>query len=389
MGVNMDVLIVVPDLDMGGVTTAAINLANEMTRRGIAVSILNMNYYKQFPMGCSEKVKILSLNGIAKYWGLNSEIVRSEKNVLKKLFLCCVGIVKKMFGKKKTWLQHVFGHQQPTYNYDVALAYKQCSPCYFYTLYCVRAKKKIGFVHGDIGFMGDVSMWVKYMYEFDKVAYVSNAVRKGFVERYPLLEKNATIAYNLVNVIWVNSCAQDKNDLTFDEDVINIVTVTRVDNWIKGCNRIPRLCSKIKENRGRCFHWYVVGEGPDYDTCVKIAEELEVLDVLTFVGSADNPYSILKEADFSVLPTKGEAFGLVVVESLVLGVPVVASYYPALVEILENEVMGLIAEQNVEDLYEKIILLLDNPSKLNRLRNNCSNYQYDNNKAYEQLESCF
>lgn len=385
----MNVLIVVPDLDMGGVTTAAINLANEMTRRGIDVTVLNMNYYKQFPTGCSEKVSFLSLEGVAKYWGVSSEIIRNEKNIIKKLFLCCVGIVKKMSSRKKTWLKNVFGHVKSTQNYDVALAYKQCSPCYYYTLYCVQAKKKIGFVHGDIGFMGDVSMWVKYMYEFEKVAYVSNAVRKGFVERYPQLEKNAKTTYNLVNSNLINSYAQGKSDITFDGNVINIVTVSRVDNWIKGCNRIPRLCHKIKETHGNCFHWYVVGDGPDYDTCVKMAEELEVLDVLTFVGSTENPYSILREADFSVLPTKGEAFGLVVVESLVLGIPVIASYYPALTEILENEVTGLIAGQDVEDLYEKIIQLLDVPSKLERLKNNCSNYQYDNNKAYEQLEACF
>ena len=57
----------------------------------------------------------------------------------------------------------------------------------------------MAFVHGDLSFMGDISMWQPYLREFDKVAYVSDGVKHGFIKAFPELAENAVTLYNFFN----------------------------------------------------------------------------------------------------------------------------------------------------------------------------------------------
>ena len=112
---------------------------------------------------------------------------------------------------------------------------------------------------------------------------------------------------------------------------------------------------------------------------------MEVEDVLFFLGEKDNPYNLLSRADLSVLPTKCEAYGLVVVESLILGVPPIVAEYPALYEILENNKTGLICKQDINDIADKIISVMKDCDLYKRLKENCLAYHYSNDTAYEQF----
>jgi len=81
-------------------------------------------------------------------------------------------------------------------------------------------------------------------------------------------------------------------------------------------------------NQRQDFTCLMVGDGPDLDVLKEYADILEVLgDFVQFTGmkTGDEFTEILDSADFSVLSSLYETFGTVVIESLVCGVPVVAT----------------------------------------------------------------
>lgn len=77
--------------------------------------------------------------------------------------------------------------------------------------------------------------------------------------------------------------------------------------------------------------WQLVVAGPDENghrvEIEKLATSLRVHEDLTFTGSVDNQkkWELLQQADFFVLPSYSESFGLVIAEALAAGVPVITT----------------------------------------------------------------
>lgn len=383
---NIKYLVVLTDLNMGGVTTAAVNLCNGLIQEGNTVDVLVMSDRQTLEEGrFAESIRVLHLSGKDRLWNLGVPLIRRERNVFKKTGLAILGLFKKCINRKSRWIRILFGRKIRFSGYDIAIAFRPCAPCYHFVLRCIEAPKKMGFVHGDIAFMGDVSTWKKYMPEFDAVAFVSNAVRDRFVERFPNLPFNAVTVYNLFDVEEIRRKAQMDIGLIMDSQKINLVTVTRISNADKGTDRIPILCRMLKDRYVGKFNWLVIGDGPDYNQCVEAVHQLDVADHLQFIGKLDNPYPYIAGADLFVFPTRTEAFPMAVGETMILHTPIVTSRYPAAQEILEDGITGIITEQSLDSIFEALDRLLCNPDELNRLKENCAVFEYDNGRSYNQL----
>ena len=355
----MRILIVVPDTEVGGVTTAAANISNELILHGHEVLFLDMSGENACADRLKDGVKPTALKGKSRIWNISCNSVGQFRG-LKKLGILALGAIKKLTIRSGLWYKLIFSKFNKGESFDVAIAFRQCAPCYAFVLNKVNAKKKMGFVHGELTYMGDISSWEKYMTRFDKIAYVSNAVREQFVTAYPELEKNACTVYNTFDAELIKKLAEDESDLVFDESKVNIVTVARIDNAFKQTHLIVEICKRLKSETDKPFHWYVVGDGPDFDGTVALSKEQGADDVLTFVGNKKNPYTYIKQSDFTVLTSKSESYGLVVVESLILKRPIVVAEYPAIYEIIEDGKQGLVAKQNVDSITECVCKMIDN-----------------------------
>lgn len=380
----MKILIAVTDCDVGGITTAAYNLCNELYRRGHNVTLLDMSNSRKAEDFLPESVEKKYLSGLSKYWKLTAKTVKQAKG-FKKLFLLGLASIKKLSNRHGLWHRIIFRRIKDE-RYDVSIAFRQCAPCYYFVLKKIQAAKKLAFIHGDVQFMGgNEKSFLPYMDQFDKVAYVSDAVKEGFVAAYPSLAQNAITIYNILDFNFIIQSAQAQGDVVFDENKINIVTVSRIENASKGTDRIVWVCKKLKEHGIVDFSWYVIGDGPDYVACVQQAKEFGLTDELYFLGSKENPYPYIRQSDFSVLPTKGESFGLVVLESLILHKPVVVCEYPALKELFEDDVTGRVTKQDVESLYEAIYTMITDRAIREKYTLNCSHYEYTADQAYQQF----
>ena len=381
----MKVLIVVSDMNLGGVTTSVINFCNELHKRGNTVHFLNMG--KESPETESKihhHIKKLRLSGIASNWQLGMKDVKAA-SLGQKIKLILLAFLKKLTNHSERWLNIVFRNYYIEEEYDVAIAFRQCAPCYYFVLNCTKAKKKIGFVHGELKYMNDISSWKKYMTLFDKIAYVSNAVEEEFIENYPELRSNSCAIYNMFNKEQILRLAQADNPFLFQPHTINIVTVARIDNDFKRIDLIPEICKQLLVRTSTQFHWYIVGDGPDRETVEKKISDLQVRDVVTVCGFTMNPFAILKDADFSVLLSKSEAYPMTVIESFILGKPLVSTNFASIKEMMVDGKQGLIADFSLEDIVIKILKMIDEPGLLSSCNDFLSKYMYSNDIAYSQF----
>lgn len=104
-----------------------------------------------------------------------------------------------------------------------------------------------------------------------------------------------------------------------------------------------------------------------------IERRIQDLGRTKYMGVAENdflPY-IFRDFDILVFPTKRESLGLVGLEALACGVPVIASDIPGVNSYIEHNFNGLLFElENGLDLMNKIRFLLDNPNEYIRLKSN-------------------
>ena len=378
----MKILIVVQDLNIGGVTSSAKNFYRECSVQGNQVDFLVMNNEVAKFKGVNQ----IFLSGKSRLWNLGIEELR-KTSLLKKLTLIPIAIVKKLLNKHGLWLPLVLRPNRAE-DYDVVIAYRQCAPCYYYALKCVNAKKKLAMIHGDIEFMGDITSWSHMLRDFDKIACVSNAVEKGFRSHFKMISNKFTTIYNMYDIELMNKLKDEKPLFVPDSSKFNIISICRHENGHKKVNRIVETCAALAMKGVRNLHWYIVGDGPDFESNVQLATNLNVHEYITFCGALDNPFSVLSKCDLCVLTSKTEAYGMCLKESLILGVPIVAMNYPALNEIIEDGKNGLISKQTIDDLSDKVLYLIRNKKILLRMKDYIINQQYSNEIAYNQLINC-
>ena len=77
---------------------------------------------------------------------------------------------------------------------------------------------------------------------------------------------------------------------------------------------------------------------------------------------------------------------MVVIESFILGAPIVVTDYEALHELMTDGEFGLIAEQTEEALFAAVLRLLeDRDGVCTALRERLQGYQFTNDIAYRQF----
>lgn len=123
----------------------------------------------------------------------------------------------------------------------------------------------------------------------------------------------------------------------------------------------------------------IAGDGEEYKNLNQLKEELKLKNVI-FVGhkDADTLRKIYNISDVCAVPSRQEAFGLVALEAMACGTPVVASNQGGIPDFVTGDVGILIEKENVEHLAGAIIATLKKAKKYNHRK--IAKYAKDNYK---------
>jgi len=160
---------------------------------------------------------------------------------------------------------------------------------------------------------------------------------------------------------------------------------------------VSRLAVKHPDIRYR-----VIGGGPETDRLKKLASELGLSGRVEFLGHLSNA-DVMKhmaEADIFSLPSWDEAFGVVYVEAMAHGRPVIGCKGEGIEDVVEHGKTGLLViPRDVSSLADAMDFLLDNPDKARAMGEQgkelvLSNFTWEKNagqiiELYEQVISTF
>lgn len=186
------------------------------------------------------------------------------------------------------------------------------------------------------------------------------------------------------------------NDKFIKRHRLNLLFVGGLDSahYFKG---VEVLLNSLFLSVNRNWHLRIIGDGnlrPHYE---ELAQRLKIDKQVEFVGNLDEPELIrsFQNSDLFILPSinSNEAFGLVLIEALACGVPVIASDLPGVRQVFASHNQGLLVEAgSSKDLTKKLEFIFNN-EKLRKVMaisaRHLAEEKYDLEKIRSRLENLF
>ncbi len=245
--------------------------------------------------------------------------------------------------------------------YDVEIAWYEGLPTTFLAHSSNRHSRKLAWLHYGDGFANLAPQRKKaYAYEYhqyDEIVGVSDGVCRNFRERLGV-EFPLKTCYNILDDKEILHKAGlftvERNDsLTF-------VSVGRLVP-VKGYDRLVKACARLKQD-GFDFRLWLIGEGSEHDALQKMVRTNGLEQEVQMLGNQDNPYPYMKAADWFVSASYVEAFGMAILEAMILDTPAVATRCVGTTELLgEHGEYGLMTENSDEALCQAMNQVLAHP----------------------------
>lgn len=100
----------------------------------------------------------------------------------------------------------------------------------------------------------------------------------------------------------------------------------------------------------------IVGEGEQRQRLEALIRDLDLGDRVTLEGHSRNVRAFMQNAVVFVHPSRWEGFGLVLLEAMAAGLPIVATRVSAIPEVVEDAVTGLLVPSDDDDALAKAMI---------------------------------
>lgn len=265
-------------------------------------------------------------------------------------------------------------------------------PGQYFELKNIIKKEDIHLIHihvwnpasGRYGFMAAKKMQVPYLYtehdpftlspfknwiktklirETGAVIAISEKNKHLLLKLYPFLKPKITTVHNGIDITWFESQLLSfspsdreeyrKNIFKTDGET-PIVTCIAELHPRKGIIYLLETAKKFaKENESIKF--VIVGTGKEKETYESYITKNQLENHVILLGRRHDIPQILKSSDLFILPSLNEAFGLVLLEAMIAGLPVIATRNGGIPEIIKDGENGILVPPKDADAIEKAI----------------------------------
>ena len=105
--------------------------------------------------------------------------------------------------------------------------------------------------------------------------------------------------------------------------------------------------------------FFVVGGGRSEQELIKMCKDLKIKDNVIWLGRTEHIREFLSKIDLFIFASKGEGFGLVLLEAMLANKPILAANNSAIPEVLGSNYKGLFSTDDYKLLSDKIIDLMN------------------------------
>lgn len=173
----------------------------------------------------------------------------------------------------------------------------------------------------------------RYVYSrYARVICISEPAETNLLRWLPSLEAKTVVVPNGVSLERFQKAeGYFKQDLPVllnenDKIILMVASLSRQKDHGTVIRAVKRLPEQYKV--------FFVGDGPQAESLTALVEELGLTNRVHFLGARNDVERLIKSADLFVLSSHWEGFGLVVVEAMAGGLPVVAANVQGLAEIV-------------------------------------------------------
>lgn len=200
----------------------------------------------------------------------------------------------------------------------------------------------------------------------EKIIAVSEYQAESLRKFCPKYKDKIIAVHNLTDVEGIRKKATDILEDRFDRRKFHIVSVGRISRE-KGMDIAVRACAELVKSGYTNICWWLVGDGPAMQEVKALVTELHMENYVVMPGMKKNPYPYISQADLYVQPSRFEAFGLTIMEAMILGKAIVATNSMGACEIIDDGKNGLLCQVDAKKMEEQIGQLIRNPAKLEEL----------------------
>lgn len=199
----------------------------------------------------------------------------------------------------------------------------------------------------------------------DRVLSISDYTTDQLVGQQGVPRSRVSYIPPAVDPTFVKAAKSARRGSQASSDQLTLLTVCRLATTErqKGVDTVihtlPLLVEEFPELR-----YVVVGDGDDMPRLRALASELGVASHVVFAGEqrGDALLNHYAECDVFVMPSKKEGFGIVFLEAMAFGKPVIGGDYGGTPDVIEDAQTGfLVPYGDVDYLSDRIRMLLRNP----------------------------
>lgn len=387
--IKIALFILEPLTQGGGAEKYFINLANNLSTRGVTIDIITMDdkFFRKF-------ARLLYIFAYGNFFG-KIDFIKGVRETR--------GDVQKKMGTSR-WIETSFKNLRKTLS-GYSIVYSQNELVDLFLLKIIGYRKLPPIIVG-------VHTPIFYPYTKSFISKLHNFLYRGFVYRWLLRGvklvhlsnrsakeltdriftiKNQLIYYPFSAGEMIEQSKIVVSDIIFDPEKINIIFVARLTEQ-KGISELAAVINELKDapDIKNQVVLNIFGSGDPYSE--NIVRDLEKKYVFVkYFGHIENKYipNILSRQNLFITTAKWETLPFNVLEAQAMGLPVIAFDIPGSSDIIINGQTGFLVK-NEQEFVKKIIYFIEKKDFFNReeIIKNIKN-KFEPNKIYSELLMMF
>lgn len=373
------VIFITQALWLGGIETALVNLLNHLDYDRFEVTCLITEDYQAMAGQITEKCRLLVADRghtvsfaesyrHARLYGLTEK----PQNASPTRTLAWRGIRLLCRGPEMRLYAAYIREQLAGEHFDTCVIYSDRMA--EIAVRAVNADRFLMFYHN-----ADIGKAYHDVYGYrrsEKIIAVSQAQCEKLKRLRPAFANKMIAIPNYVDVASVlRRAGQPAEQPLFPQEGIHLVSCGRLAHQ-KGFDIAAEVCANLVSKGYSDLHWYILGVGPLKARLEELAKEYGIQEHFHLIGSRNNPFPYMTEADLYVQPSRTEGYSLSILEARVLACPTVATYGAA-GEQLEDGINGTLCDADAESLTKAIIRHLQDPALSERYRQALKQFSFE------------
>jgi glycosyltransferase involved in cell wall biosynthesis len=191
-----------------------------------------------------------------------------------------------------------------------------------------------------------------------KVIAISQSVKRTLQKYEFIPERKIFVLTNGININEFRSVHRDRQ-LSLEKTII-LGTVGRIEKS-KGIKYLlfamKRILAKYPNTRLE-----IVGDGSNLEDLKVLSKKLNISNSVKFFGKLANPIPSYTRMSIFIMPSVLEGFGIVLLEAMAAGVPVIATNVDGIKEVVVDSESGiLIPPKNPDAIAQAVFKIIEQP----------------------------